>query len=89
MEKKLSRSLVISTDIPAAVGSLLKSMMETSASSGGSLPPMALRLKGQLLLGLVRIFLRKTRYLLEDCTEVISRLSIVQAYSLFLGLQHG
>jgi cohesin complex subunit SCC1 len=35
--------------------------------------PMALRLSGQLLLGIVRIFSKKTKYLLEDCNEAILR----------------
>lgn len=84
MEKKLSRSLVNSTDIPAAITSLLKSTMESSANAGGSLPPMALRLKGQLLLGIVRIYVRKTRYLLEDCTEAVSKLRIVYLTNLLI-----
>ncbi len=35
---------------------------------------MALRLSGQLLLGLVRIFSKKTKYLLEDCNEALLRI---------------
>jgi cohesin complex subunit SCC1 len=34
---------------------------------------MALRLSGQLLLGVVRIYSKKTKYLLEDCNETILR----------------
>lgn len=42
----------------------------------GSLPPMALRLSGQLLLGASRIYWRKARYLLEDCNETLDRLKL-------------
>jgi cohesin complex subunit SCC1 len=38
---------------------------------------MALRLSGQLLLGVARIFSRKTRYLLEDCSEALVKIKMV------------
>jgi cohesin complex subunit SCC1 len=38
---------------------------------------MALRLTGQLLLGVVRIYSRKTRYLLEDVGEALIRIKTV------------
>ena len=37
---------------------------------------MALRLSGQLLLGVVRIFSKKAKYLLEDCNEAILRIKM-------------
>ena len=37
---------------------------------------MALRLSGQLLLGASRIYWRKARYLLEDCSETLDRLKL-------------
>lgn len=42
----------------------------------GNLPPMALRLSGQILLGASRIYWRKARYLLEDCNETLDRLKL-------------
>ena len=39
--------------------------------------PMALRLSGQLLLGVVRIYSRKARYLLEDCNEALMKIKMV------------
>lgn len=39
--------------------------------------PMALRLSGQLLLGVVRIYNRKARYLLEDCNEALLKIKMV------------
>lgn len=37
---------------------------------------MALRLSGQLLLGVTKIYSRKARYLLEDCADALSRLKL-------------
>ena len=39
--------------------------------------PMALRLSGQLLLGVVRIYSRKARYLLEDCSDALLKIKVV------------
>lgn len=40
---------------------------------------MALRLSGQLLLGVVRIYSRKTKYLLEDCNDAVGKLKTVSS----------
>ena len=40
--------------------------------------PIALRVSGQLLLGVVRIYSRKTRYLLEDCNEALIKIKLVK-----------
>lgn len=56
---------------------------------------MALRLSGQLLLGVVRIYSRKAKYLLDDCNEAIvkiklvhfARLSYVNTHSYIVGWQ--
>ncbi len=39
---------------------------------------MALRLSGQLLLGVVQIYSRKAKYLLDDCNEVIAKIKLVR-----------
>lgn len=36
--------------------------------------PMALRLSGSLLLGVVRIYSRKVNYLYHDCNEAVTRM---------------
>jgi len=64
-DKKLSKTQIYQTDIPTAV-SYVKS---PSA-------PHALRLSGQLLLGVVRIYLRKAKYLLDDCGEAVTKIQI-------------
>lgn len=38
---------------------------------------MALRLSGQLLLGVVRIYSRKAKYLLDDCNEALLKIKMV------------
>ncbi|EAQ93600.1 hypothetical protein CHGG_01835 [Chaetomium globosum CBS 148.51] len=38
--------------------------------------PLALRLSGQLLLGVVRIYSRKARYLLDDCNEALIKIKM-------------
>lgn len=38
--------------------------------------PMALRLSGQLLLGVAKIYSRKTKYLLEDCNEALVKIKV-------------
>ena len=38
---------------------------------------MALRLSGQLLLGVVRIYSRKAKYLLDDCNDALLRIKMV------------
>lgn len=38
---------------------------------------MALRLSGQLLLGVVRIYSRKAKYLLDDCNEALLKIKLV------------
>lgn len=46
---------------------------------------MALRLSGQLLLGVVRIYSRKAKYLLDDCNEALLKIKMVrQKYSLLV-----
>ena len=65
-DRRLTKSQIVNTNIEASVRSIV----------GGSLPPMALRLSGQLLLGTTKIYGHKARYLLEDCAEALSRLRL-------------
>ena len=45
---------------------------------------MALRLSGQLLLGVVRIYSRKAKYLLDDCNEALLKIRMVRCCRLGL-----
>ncbi|TPX71394.1 hypothetical protein SpCBS45565_g01097 [Spizellomyces sp. 'palustris'] len=65
-ERKLSKSQFLQTNIEAAVHSIIETGQQ----------PLALRLSGQLLLGVVRIYSRKARYLLEDCTEALVKIKM-------------
>lgn len=48
--------------------------IQPSASRTDSAQPITLRLSGHLLLGIVRIYSRKTKYLLDDVNEVLHKL---------------
>ncbi|GAA6060396.1 hypothetical protein JCM10212_004649 [Sporobolomyces blumeae] len=63
LSTKLSKQALTSTSIPKSVQSIL----------GQDLLPMALRLSGQLLLGIARIYSRKTKYLLDDAQETLGK----------------
>ncbi|KAJ3417210.1 sister chromatid cohesion protein 1 [Chytridiales sp. JEL 0842] len=65
-ERKLSKTQFLQTNIQSSVGAIV----------GDGHEPMALRLSGQLLLGVVRIFSRKARYLLEDCNEALVKIKM-------------
>ncbi|KAK9332115.1 Rec8 like protein-domain-containing protein [Lipomyces starkeyi] len=64
LERKLSKAQFLQTSIEKSVGAIV----------GDDVAPMALRLSGQLLLGVVRIYSRKAKYLLDDCNEALLKL---------------
>ena len=66
VERKLSKSHVLSSSIGDSVNAIV--------DRGQA--PLALRLSGQLLLGVVRIYSRKARYLLDDCNEAILKIKM-------------
>jgi hypothetical protein len=68
MHNKLTKAMVFSTNIAAAVARIITPDA-----------PMALRLTSNLLLGVVRIFSRKAKYLLADSSDALARLKL--AYS--------
>jgi hypothetical protein len=53
---------------PLGVGDILQEQAE----------PMALRLSGQLLLGVCRIYSRKAKYLLDDCNDALVTIRMVR-----------
>ncbi len=67
VERKLSKSQILQSDIESSVGAIVDRGHE----------PMALRLSGQLMLGVVRIYGRKARYLLDDCNEALIKIRMV------------
>ena len=67
VEKKLNKSQILASDIQGSIGAIV----DTGQA------PMALRLSGQLMLGVVRIYGRKARYLLDDCNETLVKIRMV------------
>ncbi|KAJ2158591.1 sister chromatid cohesion protein 1 [Coemansia sp. RSA 552] len=67
LERKLTKNQLLQASIPSSVGAII------GQDQG---PPLALRLSGQLLLGVARIYARKARYLLEDCSEALVRIKM-------------
>lgn len=65
-ERKLSKTQTLQTDISQSVGAIVGQEVEV----------MALRLSGQLLLGVVRIYSRKAKYLLDDCNEALLKIKM-------------
>ena len=63
MEKKVPKLQIMSTNIPVSVESIENPTV-----------PLALRVSGHLLLGVVRIFSRKVNYLLTDCSEAVVKI---------------
>lgn len=66
MERKLTKAQTLQTDIEESVEAIVGQEVEV----------MALRLSGQLLLGVVRIYSRKAKYLLDDCNEALLKIKM-------------
>ncbi|KDQ55875.1 hypothetical protein JAAARDRAFT_180766 [Jaapia argillacea MUCL 33604] len=66
MERKLTKAQTLQTDIEQSVEAIVGQEVEI----------MALRLSGQLLLGVVRIYSRKAKYLLDDCNEALLKIKM-------------
>jgi cohesin complex subunit SCC1 len=64
-DKKLARPQIFATDISQSCTDIMNPTV-----------PFALRLSGQLLLGVVRIYSRKVKYVLNDCTEAMHKLQM-------------
>eukprot|EP00339_Tiarina_fusa_P026359 CAMPEP_0117011138 /NCGR_PEP_ID=MMETSP0472-20121206/9640_1 /TAXON_ID=693140 ORGANISM="Tiarina fusus, Strain LIS" /NCGR_SAMPLE_ID=MMETSP0472 /ASSEMBLY_ACC=CAM_ASM_000603 /LENGTH=580 /DNA_ID=CAMNT_0004713851 /DNA_START=193 /DNA_END=1931 /DNA_ORIENTATION=+ len=67
-DKKLARPQIFATDISQSVESIVNPSV-----------PLALRVSGHLLLGVVRIYSRKVKYVLNDCTEAMLKLQMAFA----------
>lgn len=67
VERKLSKGDCLKTNIEKDV----RNIVNTDQA------PLALRLTSQLLLGVVRIYSRKARYLLDDCNEALVKIKMV------------
>jgi N terminus of Rad21 / Rec8 like protein len=64
-DKKLARPQIFATDIAASVDNIVHPAV-----------PLALRVSGHLLLGVVRIYSRKVKYLMHDCHEAMIKIKM-------------
>ena len=64
-DKKLGRPQIFATDISQSVDSIVDPQV-----------PLALRVSGHLLLGVVRIYSRKVKYLMTDCHEAMIKIKM-------------
>ena len=64
-EKKLTKAQVFETDIAESCDSIMSPVA-----------PMALRLSGQLLLGVARIYGKKVEFLFVDCNDALSKIKM-------------
>ncbi|KAI8911460.1 Rec8 like protein-domain-containing protein [Gorgonomyces haynaldii] len=64
-EKKVSKSQFLLTNIESSVHAIV----DTNE-------PIAIRVSGQLLLGVVKIYSKKAKYLLEDCGEALVKIKM-------------
>lgn len=73
LERKLTKYQLLTTDITKTSEAIASSSVETHTSQG-DLEPLALRLTGTLLYGIVKIYSRKAKYLLDDVSDALMRL---------------
>lgn len=71
-DKKLSKQQLLKTNLVRSSEYIAKQPIQTSSKDSSQ--PITLRLSGHLLLGIVRIYSRKTKYLLDDVNEVLYKL---------------
>lgn len=64
-DKKLTKAHVVETNIEKSVDGILEPKVK-----------LALRTSGHLLLGVVRIYSRKAKYLLADCNEAFVKIKV-------------
>ncbi|UZJ52619.1 hypothetical protein CBS101457_001939 [Exobasidium rhododendri] len=67
-ERRMTKAMILDTSIVKSVASIIDRREEQTAV------PMALRLSGQLLYGVARIYSRQAKYLLDDCNDALLKL---------------
>lgn len=75
---KLSKTHVLQSNLPNSVDAIIRPNQA----------PLALRLSGQLLLGVARMYSRKARYLLDDCNEALLKIKMVCFFFLLAVLNY-
>lgn len=75
LEKKLTKQQLLSASVTESAQAVEdSSKVPNTQSSQQQTEPMALRLSGQLLYGIVRIYYRKSKYLYEDVSDILMKL---------------
>ncbi len=64
-ERRLTKQQIFSTDITQSVETVLNPTQ-----------PLALRVSGHLMLGIIRIYSKKVKYLMVDCTEAMWKMKL-------------
>ncbi|CAM9177555.1 unnamed protein product, partial [Ectocarpus fasciculatus] len=64
-DKKLTKQNIFSCDISESVDNILNPTA-----------PLALRVSGHLMLGIVRIYSRKVKYLIADCADAMWKIKL-------------
>lgn len=78
-DRKLSKTQLLNTNIVASSNIISTSQIQSSGEPNSD--TITLRLSGQLLLGIVRIYSRKTKYLLDDINECLHKLKTSFRYA--------
>lgn len=71
LERKLNKSQFLQSNITQSTQAIVKA---TNDNNGDDSEALALRLSGQLLYGVVRIYSRKAKYLLDDVNDALLKL---------------
>ncbi|KAF3988350.1 hypothetical protein FT663_02384 [Candidozyma haemuli var. vulneris] len=71
-DKKLSKQQLLKTNLVSSSEYISNQPIQSSSKDNAQ--PITLRLSGHLLLGIVKIYSRKTKYLLDDVNEVLYKL---------------
>lgn len=66
-DKKLTKQIIAEINILISIEQVF---------NNPELPPLALRLSGHLLVGITRIYSRKVKYLLADCSEALTKIKM-------------
>ncbi|KAG2735135.1 hypothetical protein G9P44_001349 [Scheffersomyces stipitis] len=81
-DKKLTKQQLINTSIAKSTDFISNhSISFASSQSSAEANSITLRLSGQLLLGIVRIYSRKTKYLLDDVHDILMKLKTSFKYA--------
>lgn len=79
-DRKLSKSQLLQTNIPSSIDILVGNDDDEA--------PVTLRISGQLLLGLARVYSRKAKYLQDDCSDALLRIKVAFRGSTVVDLSH-